>query len=165
MPPLEDIAARTSVFAARRCVRVECTLGGGKDGVVFRTSAASAVKFHGRRESYQSELACYQRLRVRQVVDVRGHHVPQLISSDDELLAIEMTVVERPFLLDFANARLDEAPEFPAEVMENWREEMAERFNDRWPQVRMIFAVLAGQHGIHLLDVHHGNIGFEEAPI
>jgi hypothetical protein len=47
---------------------------------------------------------------------VLGFNVPQLIGFDDELHVIEMTVVKRPFVLDFAAAYLDVRPEFPEDV-------------------------------------------------
>jgi len=33
---------------------------------------------------------------------ILGFHVPQLLGADDELMAIEMTIVSPPYLLDFA---------------------------------------------------------------
>jgi hypothetical protein len=47
--------------------------------------------------------------------------VPEPIAYDDELLAIEMTVVTRPFVLDFGGAFLDHLPGFSEEVLAEWR--------------------------------------------
>jgi len=37
----------------------------------------------------------------------------------DDLLAIEMTIVTPPFILDFAGAYLDPAPDFPLKFWRN----------------------------------------------
>jgi hypothetical protein len=78
-------------------------LGCGVRGTVFvleRQRATgrmrSAVKFHEHREPYLRERDCYLRLWDHQVDEILGHQVPQLINFDDDLLAIEMTIVVRP---------------------------------------------------------------------
>lgn len=89
--------------------------------------------------------------------------MPQLLDWDDELLVIEMTVVGRPFLLDFADSYLDEAPEFPAEVLEQWHDEKVAEFGEElWKRVQLVMYALRGSHGIYLLDVNRGNIAFGE---
>lgn len=71
-----------------------------------------------------------------------------------------MTIVHPPFLLDFASAYLDDnAPEFPEEVMEEWRTRKLEEFCGRWAEVERILAALR-RYGIHLTDIHLGNITF-----
>ena len=74
-----------------------------------------------------------------------------------------MTIVRQPFLLDFANAYLDIAPDFSAEVMEEWDAEKSEQFGDHWGQVLHVLAILRDRFGIHLLDVNPGNITFRES--
>lgn len=158
--PSEDIEKRASLYAERRLLRIRRTLGFGKDGTVFYTDMATAVKAHSRTEPYERELACYRHLERHSVIDVCGFHVPQLISFDDELLVIEMTVVEPPFMLDFASAYLGDAPDFPEEVMEQWREEKLEQFGARWPEVESAVEWLRSRLGIQLLDIHPWNIAF-----
>lgn len=136
-------------------------LGFGKDGGVFSTSAASAVKAFERRDAFGCELACYLRLRKLGVDQVLGHHVPQLLDWDEELVVIEMTFVGAPFLLDFAGVRLDKPCDFPPEVMEQWAEETREKFGERWPDVVAILDALT-RYGIYMLDVHPGNVKFGE---
>jgi hypothetical protein len=160
LPFSEDIERRASQYASGRGMRILDRLGFGRDGSVYSTSASTALKIHGRPESYARERDCYLRLREHEVVDVRGFHVPQLIAWDDGLLAIEMTVVERPFLLDFAATCLDEAPDFTEEVMQEWHDEKREQFGEHWDEVRLVLAVLRGHYGIHLLDVNPRNITF-----
>lgn len=160
--PLSDMEKRASDFADRRGVVLERRLGYGRDGTIFSTSLATAVKVFLEPQSYRREPSCYQRLTDYGVIEVRGHHVPQLIGWDDELLVIEMTVVTPPFLLDFASAYLDAAPDFSAEVTEHWDEEKREQFGSRWEEVQIVLAFLRGHYGIHLLDVNPGNITFRE---
>ena len=64
------------------------------------------------------------RLKLARVEDILGFNVPQLLGHDDESSLIQMTVVERPFVLDFAGAYLDVPP-----VVLRWsiRQEYSER--------------------------------------
>lgn len=82
-----------------------------------------------------------------------------MIGFDDEMPAIEMTIVQPPFLLDFSSACLDEAPDFPAGVLGEWRAEKQEQFAVRWPTVDLVLSELR-EYGIYLLDIHPGNITF-----
>jgi hypothetical protein len=144
-------------------MRLEDRLGSGVDGIVFRSDRPSAVKIFGHGDAFRRELACYQRLSEHSVLDIEGHRVPQLLDRDDSLLVIEMTVVQPPFLLDFAGSYLDEGPDFPEEVMAQWHEEKMEQFGAaRWERVQLVLAVLRGRYRIHLLDVNPGNITFGE---
>jgi hypothetical protein len=141
---------------------LEHTLGYGKDGAVY-SNRATAVKCFGSPESYRRERDCYQRLRENNVEEVIGHHV-QLIAWDDELLVIEMSIVRAPFLLDFAGARLDETPDFPDEVPEQWEHDRSREFGKNWSRVQLIISVMREQYGIYLLDIHPRNIAFEFRP-
>ncbi len=161
--PSEDMRNRASDYAGRRGFILEHQLGYGRDGTIFSTSLATAVKVFFGPEPYERELACYRRLVEYEVIDVLGHHVPQLIGWHDELLVIEMTVVTPPFLLDFASAYLDSPPDFSDEVLEAWEEEKREQFGSRWDDVQLVLAFLRGHYGIYLLDVNPGNITFGES--
>jgi len=101
----------------------------------------------------------YLRLLDRGVLEIRGCHVPQLLRSDDELWVIEMEVVKRPFVLDFAGAYLDTPPDYSDEVIAEWRADKQEQFGDRWPEVEAILASLE-RYGIFLVDVSPSNIAF-----
>lgn len=142
-------------------------LGNGKDGIVYSTFGSSqgptAVKALARADLYRRELACYRRLAERAVcrpVRVCGHNVPQLLGHNDELLVIKMTIVTRPYVLDFASAYLDHPPEFPAEFTEERNAHWADIFEKRWPAVQVIMAEFR-RDGIHLLDPSHKTIAFE----
>lgn len=154
-----DILDRANQYALSRGVQLEDRLGYGKDGTVWSTSRATAVKVFRRSEPYERELAAYHRLAEHGVRSVCGHAVPELHEVDGALLALEMTTVRPPFLLDFAGASLDEAPDFGAEVLEQWREDKREQFGEQWPRVEIILAAMR-RFGIHLLDLNPGNITF-----
>jgi hypothetical protein len=63
---------------------------------------------------------------------VMGFNVPQFLGCADDLRVIEMTIVQRPFVLDFAGAHLDTRPEFAAEIWSDWEVEKREQFEGRW---------------------------------
>jgi len=158
----EDIGQRASKYAESRSIGLGRQLGFGKDGTVFLTSMATAIKVHVRKEAYEREIACYRYLQRLNVIEIRGFHVPQLISSDDELMTFEMTVVQPPFLLDFASAYLGDGPDFSQEVLEQWREEKDEQFGQRWPEVETALEWMRTHLGIQLLDIHPWNVAFLE---
>lgn len=155
-----DIERRAKAYATARGIRLERLLGFGREARVFSTSVNSAIKVHDDPLSFERELLCYLRLTSAGVKSVLGHRVPRLIDADETLMVIEMSVVSRPFVLDFGAARLDSAPEFPPDVLETWEQEKIEQFGDHWPHVQAIIGWMRGRVGIYLLDIHPGNIGF-----
>jgi hypothetical protein len=152
-------------YAAHRELTLEQQLGHGLDGSVWsvrskqNAMAGWAIKCHCDPLQYQREKDVYERLQSEGVSDIRGFNVPQLLKADDDWLVIEMTVVERPFLLDFAAAHLDARPEFSPEIWEQWEADQEERHGDRWPEVRSILRALA-MLGVYLTDIHPGNLAF-----
>ncbi|MEM8875979.1 MAG: hypothetical protein AAGD32_17170 [Planctomycetota bacterium] len=136
-------------------------LGEGKDGAVWRHDGGLCAKIHHVRDVYFRELHCYRRLRARRIRHVLGLRVPQLIDHDDDRLIIEMSIVTPPFLLDFASAYLDTPPDFPAEVLTQWHEELEGRFGPRYGDVLSVLNELKRTAGIHLFDVHADNLKFE----
>jgi len=76
------------------------------------------------------------------------------------LLIIQMTIVSKPFLLDFAGVTLDHRPDFSEEVWREWEEGKREQFGNRWPDVQKVISELE-TFGIYLNDVSPGNIAFE----
>jgi len=103
----------------------------------------------------------YQRLREAGVRKILGFHVPRLFRHDDALRVIEMDVVTRPFVLDFAGAYLGGLPEFSDEAWSMWEAQKHEQFDVRWPKVQEILAALE-DFDIHMVDVSPSNIGFAE---
>jgi len=156
-PNLRD---KAESYAAWRGLTIMGPLGNGADGSVWEVESKQntlswALKLHHDTRPYLREKECYERLGG--AGSLAGFDVPALLRADDQWLALEMTIVSRPFLLDFAQAFLDERPDFSEEVwaerLETWRE----MYEDDWPLVERALKELRG-HGIYYLDVHHQNI-------
>lgn len=149
----------------RGCQFIEdLSFGFGVHGSVFACSSTSpvgynALKIHERSSPYVREKNVYFRLRDCGLIEVEGHHIPEMIDFDDELLAIELTVVVRPFVLDFGGAYLDNPPDYSEEVLEQWERDKQEQFEENWPQAANILEMLKS-YGIYVADVNPGNIGF-----
>lgn len=157
----DDITERASLYAEPRGLRMKDRLGHGVHGTVFLSDRPSAVKVFKNAEGFHREHDCYLRLRRHGVLQVLGHHVPQLLDFDSALLVVEMTVVQPPYLLDFAGAYIEKSPDLPDEVIEEWYADKLEQFGaDRWQKVQLILATLKGHYGIHLIDVNRNNITF-----
>ena len=162
-----DLTPKAHQYASRNKLSVREPLGGGIHGLVYLIQGGTALGgtalkvFHAR-EFFERELRVYERLRAAQIREILGFAVPQLIGVDNELLALEMTVVERPYVLDFAGAYLDnDAPWFEDEKWEMWETDKREKFGARWAEVQAVLAALE-DYGIHLLDVNPGNVAFAE---
>ena len=93
------------------------------------------------------------------ISEVLGFHVPQFIRAGEDLQVIEMTIVTRPFVLDFAGAYVGAPPEFSEEIWAEWEAEKREQFGARWPAVRAVMNAFEGL-GIYLADVSPSNIAF-----
>jgi len=138
--------------------------GVGQDGTVWLTQQRTAVKFFDRLDRYRRELEVYQLLRSRNILEVAGHNVPKLLLADDDLQAIEMTIVVRPFVLDFAGAKLPhEVPDFDEEIMAEHHEHLHELFGERWADAMHVAEMFRLATGFTLLDIHPGNIAFADA--
>lgn len=154
---------RARQYVTGRGLTLGGELGFGHQGVVWMTEGQTergeqtAVKAYQREPEYVRERDAYLRLLECDVREIRGCNVPQFIDCDDELWILEMTIVTRPFLLDFAGAYLDWSPDFSEEVMADWRAEKLEQFGERWPEVEAILRILQ-TYGIFMIDVHPGNI-------
>ncbi len=151
-------------YAAHRGLALGPALGEGVHGTVLRGKyhqkpVEIAIKFHADSVPFWREVEAYERLAEHGVVEILGFNVPQVLHSASAFLAIEMTIVSRPFVLDFAAAYLDRAPQFDAGIMADWEEEKREQFGSRWPTVQRILAELRDM-GIHQTDVSPGNVGF-----
>lgn len=139
-------------------------LGFGVHGKVFTCrrlgcATTTALKIHERSVSYVRERDVYMRLQDLEISEIEGHHVPILVGLDDDLLAIEMSIVVRPFVLDFGGAYLDAPPDYSAEILEQWTQEKEEQFEENWLKAANILATLR-RYGIYVADVNPGNIGF-----
>jgi len=160
----EMLLSNARRYAARHQLELAETLGSGKDGIVLVAKhkakpADIAIKVLRFDESYLRERQAYQRLGKIAITTVLGFNVPQLLGFDDELRVLEMTIVKRPFVLDFAAAYLGARPEFPQDVWTEWEAEKREQFEGRWPRVEKVLAAFEALE-IYLLDVSPSNIAF-----
>ena len=161
-----DIGERVFVECRRRQLEPLGPLGSGMHCNVFRAGSSSAagevlLKVHLRRYPFEQELETYLRLREAMVTQVLGFNVPQLLGYDAELWVLEMTVVQQPFVLDFAEVRLDFPLEFPDDIWASWLEEKQEQFGERWPIVKRVLGEFEALD-IYLLDVSPRNIAFRD---
>jgi len=160
----ESLIPNIRAYARERQLQIAERLGSGKDGIVLvgkggMAPARVAIKGHRFPELYLREKAVYRRLQEKRINSVLGFNVPELLGVHDRFLILEMTIVMRPFVLDFAGAYLDVRPEFPADVWADWEEDKREQFEGRWPTVKRLLDAFE-ELGIYLLDVSPGNIGF-----
>lgn len=164
----EELIRRAQAYVSRHGLLLGAHLGSGVHGTVFVTKsqpekkrAKAAIKVHQREPDYRRERDVYLRLQENELNSIHGCHVPELVRYDDELWIIEMTVVKRPFVLDFAGAFLDKGPDFSEEVLADWRAEKEEQFGPRWAEVEGILRFLEG-YGIYMIDVSPNNISLPE---
>jgi hypothetical protein len=161
-----ELLLRCRQFADHQGLTLGEQLGAGVQGIVFSAKSQPehgrvAIKAHKQEPDYLRERNAYFRLRELGITTMRGCNVPELIAHDDKLLILVMTVVARPFVLDFGGAFLDQAPDFSEDVMLEWEQEKKEQFGSRWPDVRAIINELQ-IHGIFLIDVNPRNISFAD---
>jgi hypothetical protein len=159
-----DVLRRAHDYAKRKGVPLGAPLGSGVHGSVFVIASQteigrSAIKSHEHEQDYCRERDVYLRLKESGVTEIRGCAVPELLGYADDLWVIEMTVVSRPFVLDFAGAFLDRPPDFSEEVLADWRAEKQEQFGPRWGEVRAVLRELES-YGVFLVDVNPGNVSF-----
>lgn len=162
----ERLLQYARAYASQSRLQVAERLGSGVHGIVLVTennaqAGKTAIKVHRAREAFRRERGVYERLQQAGISEILGFNVPQLIRCDEGLLVIEMTVVGKPFLLDFAGAYLDAPPEFPEEIWTEWEAEKVEQFGARWPKVLEVLAKLE-HYDIYMLDVSPSNIAFRD---
>lgn len=162
---LENLARQ---YALSRGIILRERLGFGIHGIVFAAEdkikpGFLAVKFHREQIPFTREWRVYRRLQEEHATRILGFNVPQLLRIDEKYHAIEMTIVPQPFLLDFADAFLDQPPDFSDDVLFQWEQDKQEIFGKKWPTVTEVLAALRA-YGIHLLDINPGNIAFGERP-
>jgi hypothetical protein len=139
----ELLTQNAETYARRNHLRLAERLGHGIHGIVYAAERNAepgnvAIKVHRSRDAFERERDVYLRLREAEVHKILGFSLPRLIRCDDELLAIEMSIVSRPFLLDFAGAYLDHKPHFSDEIWSEWEIEKLEQFESRWPEVQAV---------------------------
>lgn len=154
----KEVEIRAVQYAKSRGLALLEQLGFGVHGVVWATDRTSAIKVHAPDTShYARERDIYLRLQEQSVNNVAGFHVPELVEFDDELRAIEIAIVQPPFVLDFAGAYLDTAPDFSDEIWAEWQATKREQFGANWGKVRAVLAALK-RYGVHMGDVSPSNV-------
>ena len=161
---LDFIQKNALAYASQRGLQIAERLGFGVHGIIFvaenkSKSGKTAVKAHYEREPYLRERAIYEQLKNKGITDVLSFNVPQFINADDGLRVIEMSIVTRPFVLDFAGAYLDARPDFPDEVWAEWEAGKRELFDARWPEVQKVLTALE-EFKIFMVDVSPSNVAF-----
>ena len=109
---------------------------------------------------FRRENDAYERLQEHDVVQICGCHVPQLVMADPEVPAMMLTVVARPFVLDFAGSRLDEPELFPLEIVQEFYAEKEAQFGSDWPRALKVVRALES-FGIYLTDISPSNIALD----
>lgn len=69
-------------------------------------------------------------------------------------------LLDRPFIVDFASARLEFDPEFIEDEGNTLEDFVRSRFDERMDQVMAIYHELIARAGIYLTDLHPQNIKF-----
>lgn len=151
-------------YASQHHLQLAERLGFGIHGIIYvaedkSSGGKTAIKIHRELEPFLRERAVYEVLLRDGATEILGFNVPQFIRADDDLRVVEMTIVTRPFVLDFAGAYLDRRPDFPAEIWAEWESGKREQFDALWPTVRAVLNALE-ELDIHMVDVSPSNIGF-----
>ena len=160
----EEFIKNAVDFASKHDLQLAERLGFGVHGIIHAAENKSkggrvALKAHRQSEPYKRERDVYQRLKEARVGGLAGFHVPVFLRADDELLIIEMSIVTRPFVLDFAGAYLDQRPSFSEEIWADWESGKMEQFGERWSAVRSVLSELE-ELEIFLVDVSPSNVAF-----
>jgi hypothetical protein len=153
-------------YASQHQLELAERLGFGIHGIIFVAENKSeggrtAIKAHRASEPYLRELSAYERLKQAGITEIMGFNVPQFIRADEDLRVIEMSIVTRPFVLDFAGAYLDVPPDFSDEIWAEWEYGKREQFDVRWPRVQDVLAALE-EMDIFMVDVSPNNIAFQD---
>jgi len=162
----ELLTQHGQTYASRHNLRLAERLGHGIHGIVYAAERNAepgnvAIKVHRSREVHERERNVYLRLKEAGVDKILGFNVPKLIRCDDELLVVEMSIVSRPFVLDFAGAFLDCPPTFSDEIWSVWEAEKREQFEERWAKVQDVLSALE-ELDIYMVDVSPSNIAFRD---
>jgi len=164
---MDDVFIQNAAaYATQHQLQLAERLGFGIHGIIYvaedkSAGGKTAVKAHREAEPYQRERAVYERLQQIGVTKVLGFNVPQFIRADDQLRIIEMTIVTRPFVLDFAGAYIDAPPTFSDEIWADWESGKREQFDIHWPKVQAVLGALE-EWDIYMVDVSPSNIAFRE---
>ncbi len=157
---LSDLDMRARRYVADAGIELTGPLGHGIDGNVWQTSRQSALKVFARQATFERERDCYRRLFENAVKVLAGFDVPELLDYNNTLLAIEITIVSPPCILDFGKAYVDSPPDYSPEALADAEAAERELFtDDQWKQVRLVLGALR-RYGIHYFDARPSNVMF-----
>lgn len=156
----EELLQNAESYAWLHGLEILGSLGDGTQGMVWRVRDKGklhqrALKIHASIMAYRAEVAVYERLR--SIFSLEGFNIPVMLRHDERWLAIELGLVQPPYILDFAQACLDWPPDFSEEVWEDTLQKWRTTYGDDWPRVQRLLSALEGL-GIYYLDVHRRNI-------
>ena len=137
-------------------------LGYGNDGIVYQTHRASALKICQQINKYHRELAAYERLRECKVTEICGFSVPILVGSSEKLMAIEMSVVQPPCIVDFAQAYLDFPFEYEEGSEEHWWNQIREDFGNNFAKAEEVFYFMQNKFDLYYYDLAPRNLMFKK---
>lgn len=105
-------------------------------------------------------LECYQRFQAQRIRELDGFAIPFLEDFDEALMAIEMTLVDPPYLLDFGKVHIDAPPPYHGDpqLLANAFAEWRERFGSDWQDVAFVLKTLEKRFGIFYADPRPSNI-------
>jgi len=158
---MDDIEIRLGAFARSNNLQVLRQIGFGIHGRIFQVAAirsTAVVKVFESEAAYKRERDAYLRLSEADVFEIEGCNVPHMLGFSNELQVVLMTLVQRPFCLDFAAAYLDELPSYFPPMGEEWEAEKIEQFGaEDWSKVLRVLDALESL-GIYQTDVSPTNI-------
>jgi hypothetical protein len=131
------------------------------DGSVWVSDRESAIKVIRNRKNYADELESYRRLQQGGVHELCGFAVPWLIGCDDTLQVIEMSIVQKPYLLDFGKVHFDGDHRRAFDGGDLARERVVARSRysaAEWSRVAMLLHILESKYGIYYVDPRPTNI-------
>lgn len=109
------------------------------------------MKGHSRFDSDVREKHVYSRLLDRKVFSLGPLQVPRLQDYSDDLLILEISIVEPPYLLDFGGAYLGQPPDH-AVFDEEWETEKQEQFGEDFLRMKSVLREFYAKMGVFIED-------------
>ncbi len=150
-------------YANRNTLTIGKQIGFGIHGTVYTLlsqegRAPTAAKLFEDETPFEREVAVYRRLKDLEIYQVGNFNIPSLLGVDQEDLVLHISIVPRPFCLDFASAYLDELPDYFPPFDEAWHADKENQFgSEHWPEVLAAVRELESL-GIYQTDVSPSNI-------
>ncbi len=105
-----DVLTRRDGYCSDRDLTILDLRGFGLEGYVWQTTQDTILKIARHRHHYLAERDVYRRLADASLYRLQGFSIPCLIDSSDRHVALELSYVKPPYILDFAAATLDSPP-------------------------------------------------------